>query len=216
MSPTESKSGTAAFRVRIFGMAPICFLIFVTVSYNALNSEVISFRYSEYIVQKLIMNSQFSLCRSSLCHVLVRIIYWFLEQCVPTANLLYSCLKFICSSYNFIRLLKTKYFNYKTESIWITAVQRILCLLISNLEIYHLSMISVLKANIYNRNWGRIIGTFITGSDKLNKPVAAERWDRAKIVCTQPYNKVTCVMQNVWHTYHLTKGFPQPSCQILA
>ena len=55
----------------------------------------------------------------------------------------------------------------------------------------------MLKIDIYNRNGDKIAGTFITGPDKLNKPVAAERWDRAKVVCTQPYNKVTYVMQHV-------------------
>ena len=57
MSPSESKSGTAAFRVRMFGMAVIIYFLsyFVSLLYNALvNLEVISFRYSdiwkEYIV----------------------------------------------------------------------------------------------------------------------------------------------------------------------
>jgi len=30
------------------------------------------------------------------------------------------------------------------------------------------------------------------GPDKLNKSVAAEKWDRVKIACTQPYNKTEC------------------------
>ena len=28
------------------------------------------------------------------------------------------------------------------------------------------------------------------GVDKLSKPVAAQKWDRIKLVCTQPFNKV--------------------------
>lgn len=28
------------------------------------------------------------------------------------------------------------------------------------------------------------------GADKLSKPVAAQKWDRIKLVCTQPFNKV--------------------------
>jgi len=28
------------------------------------------------------------------------------------------------------------------------------------------------------------------GADKLSKPVAAQKWDRVKLVCTQPFNKV--------------------------
>ena len=28
------------------------------------------------------------------------------------------------------------------------------------------------------------------GADKLSKTVANEKWDRVKIVCTQPFNKV--------------------------
>ena len=31
---------------------------------------------------------------------------------------------------------------------------------------------------------------FIAGPDKLSKPVAAQKWDRIKLVCTQPFNKV--------------------------
>ena len=31
----------------------------------------------------------------------------------------------------------------------------------------------------------------LTGKDKLSKSSADEKWDRVKIVCTQPYNKVT-------------------------
>ena len=30
-----------------------------------------------------------------------------------------------------------------------------------------------------------------TGKDKLSKSTSDEKWDRVKIVCTQPYNKVT-------------------------
>lgn len=28
------------------------------------------------------------------------------------------------------------------------------------------------------------------GPEKLNKSVASQKWDRIKIVCTQPFNKV--------------------------
>ena len=31
------------------------------------------------------------------------------------------------------------------------------------------------------------------GPDKLNNAVASEKWDRVKIVCTQPFSKVTMV-----------------------
>jgi len=30
----------------------------------------------------------------------------------------------------------------------------------------------------------------IFGSDQLSKAVAGQKWDRAKVVCTQPFNKV--------------------------
>lgn len=36
-----------------------------------------------------------------------------------------------------------------------------------------------------NRNTVRIFGP-----DKLSKPAALEKWDRVKIVCAQPFNKV--------------------------
>ena len=29
-----------------------------------------------------------------------------------------------------------------------------------------------------------------TGPETLNKAVSSEKWDRIKVVCTQPYNKV--------------------------
>ena len=29
------------------------------------------------------------------------------------------------------------------------------------------------------------------GSEKLSKGVAEQKWDRVKVVCTQPYNKVS-------------------------
>ena len=31
----------------------------------------------------------------------------------------------------------------------------------------------------------------LVGKDKLSKSAADEKWDRIKVVCTQPYNKVT-------------------------
>ncbi len=35
---------------------------------------------------------------------------------------------------------------------------------------------------------------FRAGKEKLAKPVAEQKWDRVKIVCTQPFNKVfTCL-----------------------
>lgn len=30
----------------------------------------------------------------------------------------------------------------------------------------------------------------LAGPDKLSKPVATQKWDRIKLVCTQPFNKV--------------------------
>ena len=30
----------------------------------------------------------------------------------------------------------------------------------------------------------------IFGSDQLSKAVAGQKWDRVKVVCTQPFNKV--------------------------
>ena len=30
----------------------------------------------------------------------------------------------------------------------------------------------------------------IFGSDQLSNAVAGQKWDRAKVVCTQPFNKV--------------------------
>ena len=35
------------------------------------------------------------------------------------------------------------------------------------------------------------------GSDKLNKAVSGENWDRVKIVCTQPFNKVTLTIHRI-------------------
>ena len=32
-----------------------------------------------------------------------------------------------------------------------------------------------------------------TGKDKLSKSVAEQKWDKVKLVCTQPYNKVHSV-----------------------
>ena len=32
--------------------------------------------------------------------------------------------------------------------------------------------------------------SLITGKEKLSKSVAEQKWDRIKLVCTQPYNKV--------------------------
>ena len=40
--------------------------------------------------------------------------------------------------------------------------------------------------NNSNRNSVRIFG-----ADKLSKTTASEKWDRVKIVCTQPFNKVS-------------------------
>jgi len=33
----------------------------------------------------------------------------------------------------------------------------------------------------------------IFGSDQLSKAVAGQKWDRAKVVCTQPFNKVCSI-----------------------
>ena len=30
------------------------------------------------------------------------------------------------------------------------------------------------------------------GPDKLTKAISTEKWDRVKVVCTQPFNKVNC------------------------
>ena len=45
----------------------------------------------------------------------------------------------------------------------------------------------------------------IFGTDQLSKSVAGQKWDRAKVVCTQPFNKVgrSCCQQ--WLNYS-TKG----------
>ena len=34
-------------------------------------------------------------------------------------------------------------------------------------------------------------GCSTAGPDKLSKGVAEQKWDRVKVVCTQPYNKVS-------------------------
>jgi len=34
----------------------------------------------------------------------------------------------------------------------------------------------------------------IFGSDQLSKAVAGQKWDRVKVVCTQPFNKVGTIM----------------------
>ena len=37
------------------------------------------------------------------------------------------------------------------------------------------------------------------GPDKLNKVTAAQKWDRVRIVCTQPFTKVSLHKLNLWH-----------------
>ena len=44
--------------------------------------------------------------------------------------------------------------------------------------------------NNTNRNSVRMFG-----ADKLSKTVAGQKWDRVKIVCTQPFNKVCSALQ---------------------
>lgn len=41
------------------------------------------------------------------------------------------------------------------------------------------------------------------GPEKLNKSVASQKWDRIKIVCTQPFNKVNrlLLMELVLHQF---------------
>ena len=36
-----------------------------------------------------------------------------------------------------------------------------------------------------------LLMSHVAGPDKLSKAVAEQKWDRVKVVCTQPYNKVS-------------------------
>ena len=58
-------------------------------------------------------------------------------------------------------------------------------------------MTPVESRNETNRNSVRMFGP-----EKLNKSVAAQKWDRVKIVCTQPFNKVSLVKFKNFSTLH--------------
>ena len=42
----------------------------------------------------------------------------------------------------------------------------------------------------WNTAFSLTLPLLLTGADKLSKPVATQKWDRIKLVCTQPFNKV--------------------------
>ena len=52
--------------------------------------------------------------------------------------------------------------------------------------------------------WKKII-IKLTGPDKLSKPVAAQKWDRIKLVCTQPFNKVLVLFLLTFQDYPRVK-----------
>ena len=58
-------------------------------------------------------------------------------------------------------------------------------------------MTPVESRNETNRNSVRMFGP-----EKLNKSVAAQKWDRVKIVCTQPFNKVSSAKFKNFSTLH--------------
>ena len=51
-------------------------------------------------------------------------------------------------------------------------------------------MASSFMTPLESRNGTNRNGVRMFGSEKLNKTVASENWDRVKIVCTQPFSKV--------------------------
>ena len=61
-------------------------------------------------------------------------------------------------------------------------------LLISSLQV--LLVASAFMSPLESRNGTNRTGVRIFGQDKLNKVTAAQKWDRVKIVCTQPFCKV--------------------------
>lgn len=50
-------------------------------------------------------------------------------------------------------------------------------------------MASSFMTPIESRNASDLHRVRMFGPDKLNKDVASEKWDRIKVVCTQPFNK---------------------------
>ena len=50
------------------------------------------------------------------------------------------------------------------------------------------------------------------GSEKLSKGVAEQKWDRVKVVCTQPYNKVSSLL---WCSEHVSTSITSLTALLL-